>query len=442
MKRTENKMPLKHFRTVFQLAIKYGILILSLWFIPFPMLAQQTITLDECFDLATKNYPLAQQSTLFHNQSQLDIEAINTGKLPQLDINGQASYQSDVTSLPIQLPNATVEPPNKDQYRVTLDINQLIYNGGLTDATSHVHEAMSKINQQQVEVTLYELKNQVNQLFLSILLLQENRDLLLAKEKQLKARLEEVKAGVKYGALLASAEQTLVAELLSIKQQFIELGFNRSALIKRLSLVIGKELSADINLVRPEIFLSDRDSNRPETLLFDLQREKVDYTSNLISKSKLPRIYVFAQGGYGNPGLNMLDNSFNAFYMTGLKLNWNLFDWNASKFEKQSLEISKQIIDSQQETFDLNNNLSLVNLQSEIDKMEVLISTDNEIISLREEIVKTAESQFKNGLLLASAYITEFTNLYESKSQLNVHKTQLLLNQIQYQITKGTYSKN
>ncbi len=442
MKRTENKMPLKHFRTVFQLAIKYGILILSLWFIPFPMLAQQTITLDECFDLATKNYPLAQQSTLFHNQSQLDIEAINTGKLPQLDINAQASYQSDVTSLPIQLPNATVEPPNKDQYRVTLDINQLIYNGGLTDATSHVHEATSKINQQQVEVTLYELKNQVNQLFLSILLLQENRDLLLAKEKQLKARLEEVKAGVKYGALLASAEQALVAELLSIKQQFIELDFNRSALIKRLSLVIGKELSADVNLVRPEIFLSDRDSNRPETLLFDLQKEKVDYASKLVSKSKLPRIYVFAQGGYGNPGLNMLDNSFNAFYMTGLKLNWNLFDWNASKFEKQSLEINKQIIDSQQETFDLNNNLSLVNLQSEIDKMEVLISTDNEIISLREEIVKTAESQFKNGLLLASAYITEFTNLYESKSQLNVHKTQLLLNQIQYQITKGTYSKN
>lgn len=420
----------------------HRIFILMALVLPLLTSAQQTITLDECFDLVTENYPLAKQSILLNEQNRLDIEAINKGKLPQLDVNAQATYQSDVTSLPIQLPNAPIDPPNKDQYRATFDVNQLIYNGGLIDANSQVKEATSKVNRQQVEVNLYGLKNQINQLYLSVLLLQENRDLLTAKEKQLNARLEEVKAGVKFGALLASSEQSLAAELLKIKQQFTELDFNRSALIKRLSLLIGKELSADANLERPEVFMSETESNRPEIQLFDLQKEQVDYSSKLILKSNLPKLNAFAQGGYGNPGLNMLDNSFTTFYMAGLRLNWNVFDWNKTKTEKQSLEINKEILDSQKETFELNNNLELVNLQSEIDKVEALISTDNKIISIREDILKTAESQLKNGVITASAYITEFTNLYEAKSQLNVNETQLLLNKIQYQITKGTYNKN
>ena len=417
------------------------IFLIIVFIIPFTVAAQETLTLDECFDLVSNNYPLAKQSGLYQNQLQFDIEALQKGKLPKLDVNAQATYQSDVTSLPIQLPNLTIEPPNKDQYRATLDVNQLIYNGGLIDATSKVKEATSKVNQQQVNVNLYGLKNQINSMYLSVLLLQENQALLSAKEEQLKSRIEEVRAGVKYGSLLASSEQVLQAELLKIKQQFVELSYNRSALVQRLSLLIGKELSEDVNLARPEVLLNESESNRPELQLFDLQKEQIDFSSKLISKSNLPKINAFAQGGYGNPGLNMLDNSFNTFYMTGIKLNWNVFDWNKTKTQKQSLEINKDIVNTQKATFELNNNLELVNLQTEIDKILALISTDNEIIVLREDILKTAESQLKNGVITSSAYITEFTNLFEAKSNLNLHETQLLLNRIQYHITSGTYGK-
>ena len=417
------------------------IFLIIVFIIPFTVAAQETLTLDECFDLVSNNYPLAKQSGLYQNQLQFDIEALQKGKLPKLDVNAQATYQSDVTSLPIQLPNLTIEPPNKDQYRATLDVNQLIYNGGLIDATSKVKEATSKVNQQQVNVNLSGLMNQINSMYLSVLLLQENQALLSAKEEQLKSRIEEVRAGVKYGSLLASSEQVLQAELLKIKQQFVELSYNRSALVQRLSLLIGKELSEDVNLARPEVLLTESESNRPELQLFDLQKEQIDFSSKLISKSNLPKINAFAQGGYGNPGLNMLDNSFNTFYMTGIKLNWNVFDWNKTKTQKQSLEINKDIVNTQKATFELNNNLELVNLQTEIDKISALISTDNEIIGLREDILKTADSHLKNGVITSSAYITEFTNLFEAKSNLNLHETQLLLNRIQYHITSGTYGK-
>ena len=410
--------------------------------IPFTVGAQQTLTLDECFDLVTRNYPLAKQSSLLETQVQLDIETLKKGKFPKLDVNAQATYLSDVTSLPIQIPNLNIEPPNNDQYRATLDVNQLIYNGGLIHATSKVKETTSKINQQQIDVQMYGLKNQVSSLYLSVLLLEENRALLIAKEQQLKVRIDEIKAGVKYGTLLASSEKVLEAEFLKIKQQLTELNFDKSALLKNLSLLIGKKIANNIILTRPEIFIYDSESKRPEFQLFDLQKEQIDFSSKLISKSKLPKINAFAQGGYGNPGLNMLDNSFNTFYMVGLKLNWNVFDWNKAKAEKQSLEINKDLINTQKETFKLNNNIELVNLQSEIEKIETLISTDNEIITLREGILKTAESQLKNGVITSSTYIIEFTNLYESKTSLNLHQTQLLLNKIQFQITKGSYNKN
>ena len=411
--------------------------------LPLTIVAQQTLTLDECFEMVTKNYPLAKQSDLLNDKANLDIEAINKGKLPQLDINAQATYQSDVTSLPITIPNVTVEPPNKDQYRATLDVSQSIYNGGLIDASAKVKEATAKVDQQEVEINLYLLKNKVNQLYLSVLLLQENKALLGAKEKQLQTRINEVKAGVEYGTLLPSSADALEVELLKIKQNYSELDYSKSDLIQRLSLLIGRELNINVALLRPAVFIPpQKETGRPELMLFELQKEQIDFSSELLTKTNSPKISAFAQGGYGNPGLNMLDNSFNTFYMTGLRLNWNIFDWNKTKTEKQSLQINKDIINTQKETFELNNNLELVNLQTEIDKFQELIVLDEAIISLRENMVKSAESQLKNGVITSSGFISEFTDLYEAKSNLNLHKTQLLLQQIQYQITKGTYSKN
>jgi outer membrane protein TolC len=138
----------------------------------------------------------------------------------------------------------------------------------------------------------------------------------------------------------------------------------------------------------------------------------------------------------------MLDNSFNSFYITGLRLNWNVFDWKKTKTEKQALQINKDIINSQKETFELNINSELVNLQSEINQLKETMGLDHEIIALRENILKSTASQLKNGVITSSDYITEFTHLFNAKSELNLHKTQILLKKIQYQITQGNYKTN
>ena len=401
-----------------------------------PSIAQQSITLEECYNLVAQNYPLAKQSLLLEAQSKLDADVITNAKLPQFSLDAQASLQSDVIEIPI--PNSSIEPLNKDQYRATLSINQLIYNGGATDASLDVKSAQLKTKQKQVEVSLYQLKQQINQLYFSILLSQETELLLKAKQVQLQAKLKEIKSGIKYGVILPSSDKVLEAEILKIGQQFQELESNKTALIETLSSLISRPLDASTlfqhSLV--EIKLQER-VNRPELDLFQFKKEEIESSEVLISKQNSPKLLGFATGGYGNPGLNLLDNSFQSFYTVGVKFNWNVFDWNTSKNKRKSLAINKDIVDTETEIFKLNTNIELNKQQKEIDKMEAIIASDLDIINLRKEVLQTADSQLKNGVITSSAYITELTNLYEDENTLVRHKIQLQLAKANYNVIKG-----
>ena len=406
--------------------------------IAFSSFGQQKLSLEACYSLVNKNYPLAEQTDLLAKQNGLDLAIIKNGKLPQLDFVAQATYQSDVIELPINLPGTTIIPPNKDQYRTTVSVNQLIYAGGLIDATVEAKAITLKTQQKQVEVTLYQLKEQVNQLYFSILLLQEKKMLLNAKKKQLETTLKEVKAGIKHGMLLATSDAVLEAELLKIEQQFTEIDQNNISLIATLSALIGIEISTTITLENPTISTNLKGNvKRPELALFQLQKEQIEASEKLIAKKNSPKLLGFATGGYGNPGLNMLDNSFQTYYMAGLKLNWNIFDWNSTKKERKSLLINKELIDNQQEIFKLNTNIELDQQLAEISKISAYIESDKAIIELRKKILKSANSQLKNGVIMASAYITELTNLYEAENNLSTHKIQLQLAKVNYKTTKG-----
>ena len=398
--------------------------------------AQKSITLEECYSLVTQNYPLAKQSQLLEMQYQLDAEAISTAKLPQLNLDAQATYQSDVIEVPI--PNSNIEPLNKDQYRATLSANQLIYNGGLTNASLRVKSAQLKTKQKQVEVSLYQLKQQINQLYFSILLAQESELLLKAKQAQLEAKLKEVVSGIKYGVILPSSDKVLEAELLKISQQFQEIESNKMVLIETLSSLINQPLDASTQFQNPLVETQlQEDLNRPELEFFQLKKDEIEHSEALISKQNEPKLLGFATGGYGNPGLNMLDNSFQGFYIVGIKLNWNVFDWNSKNKERESLAINKDIIDTESETFKLNTNIELNKQQKEIEKIEGIIVSDEAIIKLRKEVLQTADSQLKNGVITASAYITELTNLYEDENTLVRHQIQLQLAKANYNIIKG-----
>ena len=171
--------------------------------------------------------------------------------------------------------------------------------------------------------------------------------------------------------------------------------------------------------------------------MFEIQRENLEKSKELLSKSKLPKLNAFGQLGYGNPGLNMLDNSFQDFYMVGLKLNWNVFDWNKSQKEKAALDVAKEVIQTEKETFETTIAIQLNEVQTDIEKLTAAIQSDIEIIQLREKVLSASDSQLKNGAITSSDYLTELTQLFDAKSAQKMHEIQLQLAQLNYKIIKG-----
>ena len=351
-------------------------------------------------------------------------------------MNAQASYQSEVTGLPIPLPNVT--PLNKDQYRATLDMNQLIYNGGLIDSNVKLKAIQTETQQQQVAVNLHSIKTRINQLYFSILLAQERKLILTSKQDLLASKIKEVKSGVKFGVLLPASEQVLEAENLKIKQQLRETELDKNRLLANLSELIAAPLDEKTIFEKPMVALAnDAAISRPEIELFALQNQQISSSKELISKNKLPKINAFGTAGYGNPGLNMLNNSFQTFYMVGLKANWNVWDWDKTKKDKEALSVSESIIATEKETFLLNTHMQLEEIQTEINKLEEALKTDQEIVSLRESVAKSSDAQLKNGIITSSDYLVEFSHLYESQINQKTHQIQLALAKANYQLIKG-----
>lgn len=401
-----------------------------------PLGAQQAITLQDCYKLASTNYPLAKQSALLKHQNDLDLEVISNGKLPQFELSAQATYQSDVTSVP--LPNTNIEPLNKDQYRATFSVNQLIYNGGLINASTKSKSAQLKTQQKQVEVSLYQIKKQINQLYFSILLIQEKKQLLTNKQTQLKTQLLEVKSGIKNGVILPSSDHVLEVELLKTAQQFQEIENNKIVLIGNLSTLIATPLSLETTFETPITnTVLGKAINRPELELFQLKKEEITLNETLIGKQNAPKFLGFATGGYGNPGLNMLDNSFQTFYTVGLKLNWQVFDWNSNKKQRESLAIAKDLVETEAETFKLNTTMERTAQEKEIATISELIQLDNDIIALRKKVLEATQSQLRNGVITTSAYVTELTHLNDAENGLATHLIQLELTKANYNITTG-----
>lgn len=398
--------------------------------------AQQKLTIEECYAFAEKNYPIAKQTNFLQQKTSFEIDALNKAKLPKIDINAQATYQSDVIGLPTSLPG--VEPINKDQYRATLDVNQLLYNGGMINANTKLKEAQMLTQQQLVAVNLYQLKSRINYSYMMILLWQDQRELLLAKQSTIHSKIKEVKSGVKNGAMLPSSVQVLEAELLKLEQALTENTFQRIKELQNLAGLTSTTIKENSVLERPSTTL-ETNGVRPEMKFFELQQDQIEASKNIISKSNLPKLYAFGQAGYGNPGLNMLNNSFDDFYMVGLKLNWNVFDWNKSKSEKQALDIAKEIVTTEKETFETNNQMQLNELKSEISKLETIIKKDSQIILLRDKVVQSSDSQMRNGVITTSEYVTELNQLFDAKTNQKVHQTQLELAKINYQTIKGTH---
>lgn len=405
--------------------------------------AQQLTSLDlqQAYDLSRKNYPVIKQKDLIKQTAAISIENLQKGFLPQVTLSGQATYQSEVTKVPVSLPGLTIESPSKDQYKLLADVSQLIYDGNSTREQKMLQQLNGSVEDQKAEVELYKLKERINQLYLGILYLDQQLKQVDLVKADIQTGIKRMEAQVQNGVAFKSNLNMLKAELLKTDQRAIEVKASRKGMTDALSLFLGQPVSDNVQLAKPipaaESTMVTGEVARPELKLYNEQTKLIGQQNKLITAKNLPKASLFAQGGYGRPGLNMLQNSFDFYYIGGVRFNWSLGGLYTKKKEKEQVEVNKKIVDIQKETFLLNTNTQLTQQLAEINKLKQLVASDDEIINLRKSVTDAAKAQLENGVITANDYLTEVNAEDQARQTLITHQVQLLQAQINYQTISG-----
>lgn len=391
--------------------------------------AQETLTLEQCYQLARENYPLIKKQELIKKTEQYTTENALKGWLPQVNITAQATYQNDVTQFPVKLPNVNVEPLSKDQYKVFADVSQTIYDGGNIRNQKNLAKIQSEVQTIQTEVELDKLKERINQLYFGILQTNKQWTQLQFTKLDIKEGIKKAEAQLKNGAIFRSNLDVLKAELVKIEQKEIELQAIKQNFVQMLSYFIKKNIDENTQLETPEKILLTKNNNRSELKLFDAQKQLLETQRKIINTKNTPKLGAFFQGGYGKPGFNMLKNEFDLFYIGGIRLNIPISGFYTQKNDLALLENQSQEIEIQKENFLFNQNFIEIQQRNDLEKIQNLIDKDNELIELRKNIKTASLAQLENGVINTNDYLREVTAEEQAILTKITHEIQYLLTQ-------------
>ncbi len=410
-----------------------------------PAMAQAQ-TLEECQRAAEQNFPLIRQYGLIEKTTDLNVANIQKGWLPQVSASAQATLQSDVPAFPdefqklYQQMGITMEGLERDQYRVGIDVQQTVYDGGNIKSQKEIARRQGELQSRQNEVTMYNVRRRVNEMYFSLLLVDEQIRLNADLQTVLEGNEKKLAAMLKGGTASESDWQNVKAERLNVVQQMTGLKSQRTALVRMLSTFCAMEVN---RLVKPEIpeNTGSTVNLRPELKTIDAQLRLADAKEKALNATLMPRLGVFAQGYYGYPGYNMFED------MTGRKLSWNgiigaRLTWNigalySRKNDKAKLQAERETAEANRERFLLDNKMEQIQLNENISRYRQLMIDDEEIISLRSSIRKAAESKLAHGIIDVNDLVREINSENKARVEQCIHEIEMLKEIYNLKITTG-----
>ena len=393
------------------------------------------LSIEECYEKARANYPLVNQYGLIELARDYNLSNAAKAWLPQVQLSAKASYQSDVTKIPIdfsqipipQLAAMDIPELSKDQYGATIEVSQTLWDGGATEARRKVIAASAEAEKADLEVSLYAVKERVNQLFFGILmcdaLLEQNR----LFQNELQRNLEQIAALAKSGLANQADIDAVRVEQLKAKQNFTQVSHNRKAYLQMLAAFIGENLDENTLLQKPNAtFTNSTEILRPELAFFDSKLLSLDASQNEIKADLMPKFGLFLTGGYGNPGLNMFKDGFSAYYIGGVRLSWNIGSFYTFKNRQNLLNTNRNAIEIQRETFLFNTSLNQSSKENEIDKYREMLKSDEEIIALRNSVKRATEAKVANGTASATDLMRDITAEQMAKQDKILREIEML----------------
>ena len=409
-------------------------LVLSLTMLP--MLAQGQ-TLDDCQQAAEKNYPLIQQYGLIEKTTQLTVANIQKGWLPQVSAQAQATYQSDVTAWPSEMKammsgmGIDMRGLTKDQYRVGIDVQQTIYDGGVIGSQKRIAREQGKVQAAQNEVHIYNVRKRVNEMYFGLLLIDEQIKLNTDLQTLLAGNERKLESMTKRGTAAESDLQSVKAERLNAVQKGTELVSQKQMLQRMLSTFCGIEIN---NIQKPQVKSDGRNlatgNQRPELKVLDAQISVLNAQEKALNAALMPKVGVFAQGFYGYPGLNMFEDMMRHKWslngLVGARVSWTIGALYTRKNDKAKLQLQRDMTESSREVFLFNNNLEQIQQNENIERYQKLMAHDGEIISLRQAVRKAAESKLAHGIIDVNDLVREINQENAACVQQSVHEIEML----------------
>lgn len=391
-------------------------------------------TLEECQQAAEKNYPLIKQYGLIAKTTQLTVKNIQKGWLPQVTASAQATYQSAVTAWPesmqsiYQQMGLNMKGLRKDQYKIGVDLQQTIYDGGAISSQRNIAQKEGKVQEAQTETNLYQVRRRVNEMYFSLLLLNEQIQLNEDVKALLQSSEKKLSAMVKGGTAATSDLDNMRAERLSVEQQNENLKQQKQMLQRMLSVFCGLEVN---NTQKPApVQIASSVNNRPEMRLYNSQLELTEAKEKALETQLRPKLGLFAQGFYGYPGLNMFEDMMNRKWslngIVGIKLSWNVSAFYTHKNDKARLSVQREMIENAREVFLFNNKLEEIQQNENINRYQTMIKSDDEIIVLRTNVRKAAESKLTHGIIDVISLLREINNENAAKTQQSIHEIDML----------------
>lgn len=361
--------------------------------------AQSTLTIEQCQQMAKENYPLIKRYGLIERSKEYNLSNAGKGYLPQFSLSGKASYQSEVTKIPIDIQGIDIKGLSKDQYSATIDVTQTIWDGGVISSKKDITKASSYAEQKQLDVDMYKIVYQVNQMYFGILLLDARLKQNALLQEELQRNFDLISSYITNGIANQSDLDAIKVEQLKTVQNKAQIVSNKKAYLDMLGILIGQKLNENIILPRPNAdnLTIASQVKRPELELFDAQLANLETQKKAIKAGYMPKLGLFLTGGYGKPALNMLNNDFSAYYIGGIRLSWNFGSLYTQKNDRKLIETNQDNITTSRETFLFNTSLETSQEQNEINKNKDLLKYDDDIVILRNNVKRATEAKVANG---------------------------------------------
>lgn len=385
------------------------------------------VTLEECLDMARANYPQIRQFGLIDATEKYDLSIASSSWIPQFSVSGKATWQSDVVEMPFEIPGFELDMPH-DQYSLNANVTQHIWDGGTSSSQREAVKTGADVQRKQTEVSLYSVRSRVQNVYLGILLLDEQIEQNRLLMESLKRNADEVQAMIDNGMAYRSDMDLVNVNILDCSQQTDALCADRSAYVKMLGLLTGRDMT-DVRLTVPSggSLVDTRTVLRPEIELYAARLRQNEAQMKQLNARISPQFDLSLQGGIGRPGLNMLENEFAPMFVAGIKMQWNIASLYTRKNDKRKIESQKHDIELERETFLFNTELDATQQQTEVDKARKMLEKDDRIIELRSSIRLAGEEQYRNGTIKMTDLMDMIDDEHNARLARSVHHIQLLM---------------